>query len=61
MPEELFDFVGMFGLTSERLTEEKVRNMSDDELNGLLIGIEWDEKEELIIEKEFERRKALKQ
>lgn len=59
MSEEVFDFIEMFGLTYERLTEEKVRKLSEDELKGLLIGIEWDENEEMIIEKEFERREAL--
>lgn len=60
MTNKDFDFVSLLNLETKILTEKEVRNMTDDQLDSLLVGIELSTEEELIVQREFKRRKTLK-
>ena len=55
MDTKKINFVNLLGL-EEKIDSQSLEKLSDNELKGLLVGIEFSEDEELMIVREFKKR-----
>ena len=56
MDTKKINFVSLLGIEEEKIDSQSLEKLSDNELKGLLVGIEFSEDEELMIVREFKKR-----